>query len=237
MKKTMIARASQIGKFMTNDRSGKQMGQTAIKEVQKMVLFDKYGIEDDITSKYLDKGIQNEKQAILMAQEVLGWFDVDPEKPKFRYVNDYITGEPDIDTEMILGDVKCSWDGTTFPWFEKECPNTAYYYQMQAYMWLSDREKAHLVYCLTNMPEQMIMDEVNRAVWRALPNPKYAEKSQMEIEAEMEEHVRSQWIFDHIPLEKRVKRFEIERSEETIEAMKIRIDQVRELYAKLYETI
>lgn len=237
MENQFLARASMIGNLMTNDRSGKNLGETAIKEVQKMVLFDKYGIENDISSKYIDKGIQNEKIGVQMAIDVLDWFDVDVNKPKLRYTNEWLTGEPDVDSNMILGDIKCSFDGTTFPWFANECPNKVYFYQMQSYMWLMDRDHAFLVYALTNHPEQMLNDEINRAVWRGLANPKYESLSQSEIEEIMDQQIRSQFTFDHIPMEKRIKSFRIERDENVIDAMKTRIELVREIYQTMWKQI
>lgn len=232
-----LGRASSIGKLMTNDRSGKNIGETAIKELQQMVLFDKYGIVKDISSKYTDKGIQNERIGMEMAMNVLGWFDLDIDAPKIRHTNQFITGEPDIFTPNLLADIKCSFDGTTFPWFDDECPNKMYMYQMQSYMWLTGRDESFLVYVLTDMPEQMILDEIGRATWRNLPNPKYADKTQTEIEELMDEHVRSQWTFGHIPMEQRVKSFRIERDENTIEAIKTRIEICRGLYNKFWNQI
>ena len=58
-KNQFIARASQIGKLMTNDRSGKKIGATALTSLKEIVLFDKYGFRKDITSKYLEKGLSH----------------------------------------------------------------------------------------------------------------------------------------------------------------------------------
>lgn len=237
MKNQFLARASMIGNLMANDRTGKNIGETAMKEIQKIVLFDKYGIETDISSKYIDKGIQNEKIGVQMAIDVLDWFDVDVNKPKIRYTNEWITGEPDVDSNMICGDIKCSFDGTTFPWFATECPNKIYFYQMQSYMWLMERDHSFLVYTLTNHPDQMLLDETNRATWRALSNPKYESLSQSEIEQIMEQQMRSQFTFDHIPLEKRVKPFRIDRDDNVINAMKTRIEIIREIYSNFYKSI
>jgi hypothetical protein len=234
---SFIARSSQIGKLMVNDRSGKKIGETAITELKKIVLFDKYGIKTDISSKYTDKGLQNEKIAIKMMSDVNGWFDVDPDAMKIRFANEWITGEPDVNTKSILADAKCSFDATTFPFFDSECSNKIYFYQLQSYMWLTGKNESFLCYCLTNQPEQMILDEINRAVWRGLANPKFEHMDQSEIETMMEKHVRSQWMFDQIPLKKRVKTFRIERDENVIESMKNRIIECREIYNQFWNQI
>lgn len=234
---SFIARASQIGKLMVNDRSGKKIGETAMSELKKIVLFDKYGIKTDISSKYTDKGIQNEKIAIKMMSDSNGWFDVHADAEKIRFANEWITGEPDVNSKTILADAKCSFDATTFPFFESTCTNKIYFYQLQSYMWLTGKTESFLCYCLTNQPEQMILDEINRAVWRGLANPKFENMDQSEIEIIMDQHVRSQWTFDHIPLEKRVKTFKIERDDDVIELMKQRIIECREIYNQFWNQI
>jgi hypothetical protein len=237
MKHQFLARASQIGKLMTNDRSGKNIGQTAITALKEIVLFDKYGFQKDISSKYLEKGILNEKKSIKLAIDVLNWFDVDPDAPQLRLVNDFITGMPDINTKSKGADVKSSWSGLTFPFFETECPNKDYFWQMQSYCWLTNKSEFDLVYCLTDAPEQMILDEVNRTVWKNLANPLFADMTQTEIEEHFDQVVRSQMTFGQVPKEKRVKKFTIKADEESIEKMKSRIIECRDIYDNLFQTI
>ncbi len=59
-----------------------------------------------------------------------------------RITNEYITGVPDVNTDVLI-DVKSSWDAFTF--FEKvvedELKNKDYYYQLQGYMWLTDKQE------------------------------------------------------------------------------------------------
>ena len=238
-KHKFVARASQIGKLMTNDRSGKKIGQTAITSLQEIVMFDKYGFVKDISSKYLEKGIQNEKTSIRLAIDVLGWFDVDPDAPQQRLVNDWITGQPDINTKSKGADIKSSWSALTFPFFvdENECPNQIYFWQLQSYCWLTNKDSFDLVYCLTDSPEQMILDEINRMVWKNLSNPIFAEYTQSEIEDHFDEVVRKQMTFGNIPKEKRVKKFTIKADDESIEKMKSRIIECREIYDVLFQTI
>lgn len=241
-KNQFIARASQIGKLMTNDRSGKQMGATAMTALKEIVIFDKYGFRKDITNKYLEKGIQNEKASIRLASKVLNWFDVDAETEQQRLVNDFITGKPDINTKAVLADVKSSWNALTFPMFyeddeENDIPNQDYFYQMQSYCWLTNKNQCELVYCLTDSPEQMILDEVNRAVWKNLANPMFHDYTQSEIEEHFDLVIRQQMTFGNVPDEKRVKRFIIKADEAVIDKMKTRIEQCREIYSSLYSKI
>jgi hypothetical protein len=236
MKHQFIARASQMGDLMTNPRSKNEiLSATAKTSVQKSVLFDKYGITDDISSKPTDKGIQLEPDGIEAASKVLGWFDVEPTKK--RMINDYFTGEPDVMTPTLLADIKCSYSGITFPWFADEIPTAGYFYQLQVYMDLSGHRTSELVYCLLDTPEPMVLDEINRKVWKMLPNPKYSNLTQTEIELIADEDVRRMHNFGHIPIEKRVKKFVVDYDADVIQAMKERIDVCRKYYDKIYQSI
>ena len=128
----------------------------------------------------------------------------------------------------MLLDVKTSFDGTTFPFFEDEIPNKDYYYQLQGYMWLTGKEESLLVYCLTNTPEQIVEDEIRRVHWK---------EHKLEESDEIRHFVEAKHNFDHIPLEKRVKVFKIQKDEAVIEAIKEKIELAREYYNKIIETI
>ena len=238
MKHNWLIRASQVSDIMTNDRSGKQMGDTAKKAILEAVLYNKYGIEPkEISSKFIEKGNANEYENVVLAKRVLNWADVDPDLIKPRLFNDYVTGETDVLSETVLADIKTSWDASTFPWLAVDCPNKAYYWQMQVYCWLCDRDEAELVYCLSNTPENLIYDELRKAVWKNLTNPLYAEKSETEIEEILEEKIRGQLTFDQIPENNRVKRFVIKRDDMAIEQIKARVIEAREYYDQLFEKI
>ncbi len=232
-----IARASNIGKLMTNDRSGKGPGKTAITELEKMAAFDKYGYQEHFSNKYTEKGINNEQLGIEMAKRQLGWFDVDPNAPKIRLFNDWLTGEPDVHTATLGADIKCSFDWFTYPKMDVECPNKDYFYQMQAYMALSEKKEWSLVYVLTDMPEQMIIDEARRLAWKMASLPTYFNMSQEEIEEVAQDKIQSQYTFGQIPEEKRVKEFLIQRDDLVISDMKDRVEFLQSIYNQIYEAI
>jgi hypothetical protein len=234
-----LVRASRLGDLMASDRSGKGLGLTAKKVILEAVLFNKYGIEPkEITNKYLEKGLANEVEGIKLASKVLGWLDIDTDKPKVRLSNDYVVGEPDVNEADLVADIKNSWDAFTFPYGSKEIPTKGYEYQLLAYLWLTGKKKASLVYTLTDSPEHTILDETNRLVWKNTANPKYAHLTQSEIEQAIEDKVRQSLTFsDKIPAEKRVKEYVVEYNDEAIEKIKERIDLARLEYDKLYNEI
>jgi hypothetical protein len=236
MKHEWIVRASQIGDLMTKGRSKADLwGETAMKCIQKAVLFNKYGIEDNFFSKYTEKGIELEKDAIYLAKRVLGW-DVDPEAPKQRLVNDWVIGEPDVN-QSILADIKNSWDGTTFPFFESELKNKTYLYQLQTYMWLSGKDESELVYCLLSCTEAQINNEVQKLTYKLMERSCNFNKSMSEVEEEAQRIVDSQLRFDHIPEISRVKRFIIKRDEDIIQDIKERVEAARIIYNQIYNAI
>jgi len=190
----MKIRASQIGKLMT---SPKTKGEVLSKTTKTYIQ------ELAIEHKYgIRKEFWNEE----------------------NLTNDYLTGTPDVNTNEILLDVKCSWDATTFPFFESECPNKDYYYQLQGYMWLTGKDEALLCYCLVNTPFQIVEDEVRREHWK---------QGLIDESLDVRDFVQSKHNFDHIPKEKRVKVFKIAKDESVIEQIKERIELARVYYNNL----
>ena len=49
--------------------------------------------------------------------------------------------------------------------------------------------------------------------------------------------IKGNAIFDQIPIQKRVKRFIIERNDEMIEDIKQRVESAREIYDTIYKSI
>lgn len=219
----MKIRCSAIGKLMSTPRTkGEILSETAKTYIQDLFKEKELGIAREFWSRYTDKGIQMEDEAIDFAGQVLGWDFV--VKNEQGYENDYITGTPDVITKYLLADIKCSWDGNTFPLFDTELKNKDYYWQLQGYMWLTGLEQAELVYCLMDTPHQIVEDEVRRAHWKA---------GLIDEDLDLREAVQSQHTFDHLPNNLRVKRFIIRKDEEAIEKIKEKVELAREYYEQL----
>ena len=219
----MKIRCSAIGKLLTSPRTkGELLSETAKTYIQDYFKEKELGIAKEFWSRYTDKGLQMEDEAIDFASQVLDWGFV--VKNTERYNNEWITGEPDVITKTLLADIKCSWDGTTFPLFDTELKNKDYFWQLQGYMWLTGLERAELVYCLMNTPHQIVEDEVRRAHWKA---------GLIDEDLDLREAVQSQHNFDHLPNNLRVKRFIVEKDEEAIERIKEKVEIAREYYESL----
>jgi hypothetical protein len=221
---TFKVRCSAIGKIMTSPRSKNELlSQTAKTYVEEQVLLAKYGIRKTFSSRYTDKGNLVEDESIRIASEALelGFLIKNDE----HFSNDWLTGTPDVNTASLILDVKSSWDATTFPFFATEIPTKDYYYQLQGYMWLTGKQKSLLVYCLVNTPLDMVQDEIRRAHWNA---------NLLEESLDLIDEVQKRHNFDHIPDNRRVKVFEVERDDEVIEQIKERVELCREYYETLY---
>ncbi len=219
----MKIRCSAIGKIMTAPRTkGELLSETAKTYVQDYFKEKELGIAKEFWSRYTDKGLQVEDEAIEFASQILGWDFV--VKNTERFNNEWVTGEPDVITKDLLADIKCSWDGTTFPLFDKELKSKDYFWQMQGYMWLTGLDRAELVYCLMNTPHEIVEDEVRRAHWKA---------ALIDESLELREAVQSQHNFDHLPNKLRVKRFIVEKDAEAIESIKAKVELAKEYYEQL----
>jgi hypothetical protein len=219
----MKIRCSAIGKLMSTPRSkGETLSETAKTYIQDLFKEKELGISREFWSRYTDKGLQMEDEAIDFAGQVLGWDFV--VKNEQGYENEWITGTPDVITKYLLADIKCSWDGNTFPLFDTELKNKDYFWQLQGYMWLTGLDQSELVYCLMDTPHQIVEDEVRRAHWKA---------GLIDEDLDLREAVQSQHSFDHIPNNLRIKRFIVERNEDAIENIKEKVELAREYYEQL----
>lgn len=243
MDNTVRFRASQIGKLMKAGRSKSQsFGLTAKKSILTFALKNVHGWEENVYSKYMDKGINNEREAVKMLLKHKGWKPKNEEDvwAKRRRNNDWISGEADVffetdKGEMILADVKCSYSPLTFPWLEEIVTNEDYIYQMQSYMWLYDMDVCYLAYCLTDTPEFTRNDIAVSRINREVSYPHNHDKSFHEIEDEVAIAINKEFTFKQFT--KRVKVFELKRNEETIEEIKSRVEEARELYNQIIPKI
>jgi len=132
------------------DRSLSAGAKTAIENVAKEFI---YGYDQEVSSKYMEKGLMVEDQSIALYNEV---FFTDHEKNKARMSNQWITGECDIFTPRKIIDIKSSWSLATFPATASAGEDRMYEWQGRAYMWLWDVEEFEIAYCLVNTPDELI---------------------------------------------------------------------------------
>ena len=223
----MKIRCSALGKLMTQSKSKNEtLSQTAKTYLKELALEEKYGIKKEFSSRYTDKGLIQENYAIEMASRVLNLpFAL---KNEDYFENDFIKGTPDLILEDEIVDIKCSWDGTTFPWFEDELPNKDYYWQMIGYMWLTGKKRARVIYCLVDTPEDIVQDEIRRTSWK---------KFEIDVTEETENEVRAKHEFSHISENKRIRTYLVELNESNIDQVKERLLEAKKYYNELIERL
>lgn len=175
-----------------------------------------FGKNKRVYSKYFDKGNVQEEQSISDAAKLLNLGMVFKNEDYFE--NDFMTGTPDIVLADEIIDMKNSWDETTFPYFDKEIPNKDYYYQLQSYMALTGKRKARLVYFLSDTPEHLIEREARYSAY---------DKGFDDVSIELLEMFTDKMTYSDIPMEKRIKVFNVEYDEAAIEQIKFRVDVCR----------
>jgi hypothetical protein len=219
----MIVRCSSLGELLTEPRNKSEvLSQTAKSYIEDLFNELEFGYRKEFSSRYTDKGLEMEDEAIQFASEQFDWDFV--VKNTERFTNDYITGEPDINTDSLLADIKCSWSLDTYPMFEADLKNKDYYWQLQGYMWLTGKTEAELVYCLMNTPLQIVEDEVRRAHWKA---------GLIDEDIDLRHEVQTKHNYDNIPSKLRVKRYIVERDEKAIEKIIEKVEIAREYYKML----
>ena len=224
----MKVRCSQIGKIMRNPRTkGERLSLTTKSYILELAIQEKYGIHKEFWSRYTDKGNEVEPEAIKLTESVLDVGFIYKNEEQFS--NEWVTGKPDVNTDVLI-DVKSSWDAFTFfdKVIENELNNKDYYYQLQGYMWLTDKQEALLCYCLVDTPLQIVEDEIRREHWK---------QNLISESDDLREFVEDKHTFMHIPKEKRVKTHVVKRDYEVIEAIKTRIEECREYYNQIIELI
>ena len=213
--KQFKCRASAIGKILTNDRSGKAMGETAKSYAKEWLIAEITGKEKDIKSKYLSRGNDMEQNAI---DRVAKYYNCELEKNEINLENEYFTGTFDAKTEIRVIDTKVPFDAFTFPFFVSVV-DSDYYGQLQIYMELTGLKKASLCYCLENgSPEQ-----IERLSWQIA---KELDKDEPDIDDW--EEAEKRLSYDHLPDEMRIKVFEFEYDEAYIAKAKQRVIETRE---------
>jgi len=149
-----LFRASSLSEIMTDPKSKTEILSVGAKSaVTRMAKEFIYGFKEEVSSKYMEKGLRVEDQSIELLNSV---FFTDFKKNIERRNNEWITGEADIvDHDQII-DIKSSWSLKTFPALESDGADKDYEWQGRAYMMLWGKPKFHIAYCMVSTPEDLI---------------------------------------------------------------------------------
>lgn len=150
-------RCSSIGKLMTEPKT-KADGPLSVGAktyIRQLAAQEIFGVDFEVSSKEMEKGIQVEQDSIDLFNRVRG---LSLAKSAERKTNDFLTGECDLfDAANKRGhDIKSSWSAKTFPIAVIDCEDKLYEWQMRGYMALWDAEEWEVNYCLVDTPDALI---------------------------------------------------------------------------------
>lgn len=213
-------RCSQIGKIMTNGKGKDTMGKTSETYLKIWMLEQVFNRKKEITSKYMVKGNIMEDYGI---DRIGAWLELpDAVKNEQSFEDEFMTGTPDLLSPDMVIDLKSSWDFTTFPYFDTECPNSDYYWQLQGYMHLTGKKSAKLVYVLSDTPIHLIEGECRSYCW----------KTGESFDDVLPDFIERMTFSDILPDEK-IRIFDIARSDEDIQRIIDRVQLCREFINNL----
>lgn len=151
----LLIRCSQLGKIMTEPKSKSEVLSVGAKTyLTNLAKQGVYGYQEEITSKYMTKGIVCEQQSIDLYNSVNF---TSLRKNADRIEDDILTGECDLIVPGYFGvDVKTSWSLATFPVLIEDCDTTDYEYQARGYMRLWDVSEWRIAFCLVSTPDDLI---------------------------------------------------------------------------------
>lgn len=227
-----LIRCSSLGSLFTEpqakaDKEAGNLSAAAKKHLVEVYARELWGVEKDIITKQMRKGIDAEQSAINLLSEVDGY---PYEKNDQRMTNEYLSGHADILAGDGIIDTKVSWDAFTFLPKLTEPLDKDYLYQCQGYMWLYGRKRARISYCLVNTPEHIIEGEKYRLL-RAMD---VISEDSPEFKKAFAK-IRSNMIFDQIPPSLRVINHWMERDESIIEKIPEKVEKARNYLIELSE--
>ena len=149
-----LFRASSLSEIMTDPKSKSEILSVGAKSaVTRMAKEFIYGYKEEVSSKYMEKGLRVEDQSIELLNSVLF---TDFKKNAERRNNAWITGEADIVDHDRIIDIKSSWSLKTFPALEADGMDKEYEWQGRAYMMLWEKPIFEIAYCMVSTPDELI---------------------------------------------------------------------------------
>lgn len=153
-----------------------------------------------------------------------------------RKGDEFKTGECDFICQDVIYDNKSSYSFDTFPLFDTKL-DPKYYDQMQVYMSLWGLDKARVCYTLVNTPIDILRKELkwieddNERQQKAL-NHVFTEKYWKEVKSEFFPNADA-IVFKSIEDKYRVKVFEVDRDDDYINKINIKVKLCRDYISTL----
>jgi hypothetical protein len=224
---------SSLSKLMTEpkakaDKDAGNLSVTAKTHLIEVYARELFDFEKQLDNKYIRKGNSVEEEAInelsLMIRRPL-------EKNENNFINNFITGTPDVIYGGLCFDVKSSYDWLTFLSNISGELDPAYEAQMQGYLNLLGIKKGYIVYVLLDTPAE----ELEKQKYYLFTKGNYISEESPEflrLWAEKEKNL----IFSNHPIEERVLFFPVEADPEFIKAAEQKVIKARKFLQEFYET-
>ena len=245
-------RASKSGDMMTNDRSGKSIGETCKTYLKEWLNESLYGRCKTFTSKYTEKGIQTEEDGITLIAVNRNKFY---KKNTERKSNEWIIGECDIysNAESLVIDNKSSYELSTFPMWETDLKSKANITQVKCYAGLWNAENALVCFTLNDMKAEQLDTQLEQMDYykrkenerngiqegatdlelARFVNERIFTKEKFEIYRSSQFPALKDFNFIEIPETKRYKEFSVEIKVDEIEAIYTRVEDCRKILKEM----
>ena len=157
----MIFRCSSLAKLMTNPRNkSDSLSETAKSYIKQLAKENYYGYTSKIETKAMRKGTEYEMESIALVNSV--WFGSNFVKNQIRETSTYLSGHPDIISDDAIIDIKTSWSLETFPALAEDADS--YEWQVRGYMYLFNKAKAYVIFCMIDTDDDLLSDWDNRDI-------------------------------------------------------------------------
>jgi len=244
----------EMAKLLQKRDAKPQLSEGAKSYIKKLWLRFEKGYNEEISNKYLSKGIQAEEVGISLISDVDGVFYVNNNKDGQRITKGLLTGQCDVLTIFktprgplkVVDDIKCSWNPLTFMGADL-C--SLYRLQGHSYLYLYDADIFRLRYCLVNCPPDVFMNEFKKYCFQHEIIDETAKQYSSLVEQffvnyiyDFEDFEANKDLYPEAfakltkkltpkyTKEERVKTFEFERDEEVIDNIKMAMELAMEYY-------
>ena len=157
----MIFRCSSLANLMTNPKiKSESLSVGAKTYIKGLAKKNFYGYTNKVETKQMRKGTEYEPESIDLLNSV--WFGSNFVKNTIRETSTYLTGHPDIITDEAIIDIKTPWSLETFPALEEDADS--YEWQVRGYMYLFNKPKALVVFCMIDTDDDLLSDWDNREI-------------------------------------------------------------------------
>lgn len=232
-------RASAVTDIMSDPKTKSETISVGAKTYCKKWLKEElFGRREPIISKYLQKGLDTEEQALNVLVRVLKLGMV--YKNEERKFDDFKTGECDFIHKGVIYDNKSSYSFDTFPLFEDKL-DPKYYGQMQVYLSLWGLEQAKVCYTLVDTPMDILERELK---WIEGDNNKQQKALSLIFTEKYWKECKDRFFRDADPIKfvsiedkYRVKVFDVKRDNDYINKIHLKVKGCREYIEQLKATL